>query len=172
MARRTIPALCVLIFAMHGASPAAASGMASSIGSFKQWGAWTYDEAGRPRCFVSSPPQALEPAQLDHGEVLFFVKAGRDDEPRTESSFQAGYRFAEGSTVEVTIGDDKFVMKTSGRNAWLRKVEREPELLAAMRAGSTMAVEATSARGNDTSYVFSLDGVTAATTRILTRCSG
>ncbi|MDF2997487.1 MAG: hypothetical protein K0R27_3124 [Xanthobacteraceae bacterium] len=170
MVRRTIPALCVLMFAMNGASAAASSGMASSIGSFKQWGAWTYEDGGRPRCFVSSAPGSAEPSQLDHGEVMFFLKAGRDSEPRTESSFQTGYPFAEGSNVEITIDDEKFVMITSGRNAWLRRVEREPELLAAMKAGSTMAVEATSARGNGTSYVFSLDGVTAATARILSRC--
>lgn len=170
MVRRTVSALCVLMLATTGANAAASSGVAGSIGTFKQWGAWSYDEGGRPRCFVSSAPTSKEPSQLDHGEVMFFVKAGRDSEPRTESSFQTGYRFAEGSTVEITIGDEKFVMTTSGQNAWLRRVEREPELIEAMKAGSTMAVDATSARGNETSYVFSLDGVTAASARILTQC--
>lgn len=170
MVRRTIfalgPALCLTMAMVDGATATTAN----SIGSFKDWNAWTYKDGSRPRCFISAPPDAMEPARLDHGQVLFFVKAGRDNEPRTESSFQAGYSFAEGSNVEVTIGDEKFVLMTSGRDAWLRRAEREPELLAAMRAGSTMAVAATSARGNDTSYVFSLDGVTAASTKILAQC--
>lgn len=166
MVRRTIPAACLMMLVANGATAATATG----IGTFKDWNAWTYSDGGRPRCFISSPPVSMEPSRLDHGQVLFFVKAGRQDEARTESSLQAGYNFAEGSNVEVTIGDEKFVMITSGRGAWLRRTEREPELLAAMKAGSTMAVEGTSARGNDTNYVFSLDGVTAASDRILRRC--
>jgi invasion protein IalB len=60
-------------------------------------------------------------------------------------------------------------MLTSGRNAWLKRLEREDELIAAMKAGDEMVLEARSARGNETSYTFSLDGVTAAS-RILERC--
>ena len=61
-------------------------------------------------------------------------------------------------------------MLTTGRNAWLQRVEREGELLAAMKAGDEMVLAARSARGNETSYPFSLDGVTAAS-RLLQQCS-
>lgn len=170
MVRRIAPALFILIVATSGANAALTSASASIIGRFKHWGAWSYNDGGRARCFTASSPIRMRPSRLNHGEVLFFVKAGRGNEPRTEASFQTGYDFAEGSNVKITIDDETFVMMTSGNGAWLRREEREPALLAAMRAGSTMAVAATSARGNDTSYLFSLDGVTSATTRILGRC--
>ncbi|MFD2029772.1 invasion associated locus B family protein [Ancylobacter dichloromethanicus] len=70
----------------------------------------------------------------------------------------------------ASIGDDTFMMMTEGNSAWLRRAEREPAFLEALRAGSQMNVSAKSGRGNDTSYVFSLSGVTAATNRILQNC--
>jgi len=112
----------------------------------------------------------MQPDSLNHGDVLFFLRAIRNGAARTEASFRTGYSFAQGSQVNITIGAETFRMMTDGQNAWLHRVEREPELLAAMQNGSSMSVGATSARGNATSYIFSLDGVTAATTQILTRC--
>ena len=42
-------------------------------------------------------------------------------------------------------------------------------MIAAMKAGDEMVLAARSARGNETSYTFSLDGVTAAS-RLLENC--
>ena len=142
----------------------------NSIGMFKTWNAFSYKDGSTTRCFTYSEPASTQPANLDHGDVLFFLKAIRNGAARTEASFQTGYSFAQGSLVNITIGDETFRMMTDGQNAWLRRIEREPELLAAMQNGSSMRVGATSARGNPTSYIFSLDGVTAATTQILSRC--
>ncbi|MCK0196468.1 invasion associated locus B family protein [Ancylobacter sp. 6x-1] len=158
-----------LVTMILGAGAASAAGVAT-MGQFKNWGTYSYKDGNVVRCFTNSLPIATKPDQLDHGDVLFFLKAGKKGEPRTEASFKAGYQFAAGSKVMVSIGENSFVMITDGNAAWLRRTEREPELLAAMQGGSTMAVSATSARGNDTSYVFSLDGITAASTQILSQC--
>jgi invasion protein IalB len=48
----------------------------------------------------------------------------------------------------------------------MENAAEEPQLIAAMRAGSDMRVQATSGRGNTTSYTFSLRGITAALTSI------
>ncbi len=142
---------------------------AKALGQFSDWSAATYDQGDRQRCFIMSKPSAEEPSSLRHGEVFFFMQTS-DGDSDTESSFQAGYDFAKNSVVTVTIGDDSFRMLTEGNNAWLDRLEREPALLAAMRAGSSMTLEARSARGNVTNYTFSLAGVTAAS-RMLQRCN-
>lgn len=142
---------------------------AQPMGQFKQWNAAAYDGDNGKRCYIVSSPGVEKPATLRHGEVFFFVQTAPSAQSRTESSFQTGYDFAKDSTVTVTIGDETFRMLTSGNNAWLQKLEREAELLAAMKGGDEMVLAARSARGNETSYTFSLDGVTAAS-RLLESC--
>ena len=141
---------------------------AKSLGQFSDWSAATYGQGDTQRCFIMSKPSTEEPSDLRHGEVFFFMQTS-DGDSDTESSFQTGYDFARNSIVTVTIGDDSFRMLTEGNNAWLDQLEREPALLAAMRAGSSMTLEARSARGNVTTYSFSLAGVTAAS-RMMQRC--
>ncbi len=164
MFKTALSAACLTILAgtaVQAASP-------KSLGQFGDWNAATYAKGDLARCFIMSKPSSEEPSSLRHGEVFFFVQTG-DKASDTESSFQAGYDFARNSVVTVTIGDDSFRMLTEGSNAWLERLEREPALLAAMRAGSTMTLEARSLRGNVTTYQFSLAGVTAAS-RMLARC--
>ncbi len=164
MFNSTLPALGLLCVA----ATAAQAAPAKLLGEFAQWRAAAVDETDGKRCFMLSTPSAEAPTTLRHGDVYFFVKTA-DGAGKTESSFQTGYDFARDSVVRVTIGEESFQMLTQGSNAWLRRLEREPELLAAMRAGSQMVLEARSARGNETSYTFSLAGVTAAS-RLLDRC--
>ena len=164
MFKTALSAACLAVLsgtAVQAASP-------RSLGQFGDWNAATYAKGDLARCFIMSKPSSERPSNLRHGEVFFFVQTGEKGSD-TESSFQAGYDFARNSVVTVTIGDDSFRMLTEGSNAWLERLEREPALLAAMRAGNTMTLEARSLRGNATSYTFSLAGVTAAS-RLLERC--
>lgn len=161
-------ALSALSLAVLAASAAGAA-TPKPLGQFNAWSAATYDSGDTQRCFIISQPTSEEPSTLRHGEVFFFVQTGERGS-ETETSFQTGYSFAKDSTVTVTIGDNSFRMLTEGNNAWLERLEREPALLAAMRAGNDMVLEARSARGNITTYTFSLTGVTAAS-RMLQRCN-
>lgn len=165
MLRITATAFCAIL-ALAGAAQAASP---KDLGKFGNWNAASYADGDDTRCFIASRPTSLSPPQLTHGDVVFFVQTRDEDAVRTESSFLTGYNFAKDSMIKVTIGDDTFQMFTSGQSAWLRRLEREAEFLAALKAGSSMTVAATSARGNNTSYVFSLSGVTAAA-RLLDSC--
>ncbi|CAN7645102.1 invasion associated locus B family protein [Bosea sp. LjRoot90] len=166
MIRLALPAA----FSLLTAAAPAFSAPVQPIGQFKQWNAAAYDGSNGKRCYIVSSPGTEKPDTLRHGDVFFFVQTAPSAQSRTESSFQTGYDFAKDSTVTVTIGDETFRMLTSGNNAWLQRLEREGELLAAMKAGDEMVLAARSARGNETSYTFSLEGVTAAS-RLLERCS-
>ncbi|MEN5083367.1 invasion associated locus B family protein [Bosea sp. TWI1241] len=166
MIRLAIAVTCTVLLG-HSAAQASA---AKPLGQFGNWSAAAYANGNSQRCYISSSPVAERPERLNHGDVFFFVQTGEGASNGTESSFQTGYDFAKDSPVRITIGDATFQMMTSGRNAWLQRLEREPELLAAMRGGNEMVLEARSARGNPTSYTFSLTGVTAAS-RLLGQCS-
>jgi len=79
-----------------------------------------------------------------------------------EPQFIAGYALREGSKVTVTVDGRPFSFFTKDNSAWTDNAAEDPALVAAMKAGARMVVEATSRRGTDTTYEYSLSGVTAA----------
>lgn len=135
----------------------------AKIGQHNAWALYDYkDEKGKV-CYTLSRPTQKEPASLDHGDKMFFVVAQKPGQNITfEPQFNASYNFQENSKVEVTVGDKNFTMFTQGSRAWMENAAEEPALIAAMKAGADMKVAAKSGRGNPTSYVFSLSGITAA----------
>lgn len=112
----------------------------------------------------------MSPEKLDHGRVSFSVTSSPTEGIKTEANFVTGYPMKEQSSVTVTIGNRSFTMFTQGDSAWLVNKEDEPGLLAAMRDGSAMVVKAVSRRGNETTYNYSLSGVTAAADKLADEC--
>lgn len=148
---------------MAAAAPAAAQ-EAAQIVQNEAWGTYSYVKDKSKVCYVLTVPVpgSSQPKNLDHGDVFFFVSQKPGQNVVYEPQFIAGYALKEGSKVTVTIGNRSFSMFTGGNSAWLENIAEEPQLIAAMRGGADMKVSAMSGRGNATSYVFSLQGVTAA----------
>lgn len=153
----TLSCLCVIVAAL----PAAAA-QAVKIGQNNAWGTYSYIRNNAKVCYVLSVPLSKEPASLNHGDVFFFVSQKPGQNVSYEPQFIAGYDLKKDSKVTLTIGNQSFSMFTSNNSAWLENAAQEPQLLAALRGGADMKVNAISGRGNATSYVFSLRGITAA----------
>jgi invasion protein IalB len=60
----------------------------------------------------------------------------------------------------------RFPFFTEGNRAWAENVADEAKLMRAMRSGKTLNVQATSARGTQTRYTFSLMGLSASLQRV------
>lgn len=161
-----LPRLALPLAILFAAGPAFGA-VPKTLGTFDDWSAWTYQEGGREHCYIYSSAASKAPARLDHGDVSFFV---RTIDQGTEANFKVGYDFAPGSTVRADIGDDSFKLMVNGPNAWLPTAGQEDDLLAAMKGGDEMSIHARSRRGNETTYIFSLDGVTAAIRQIQKEC--
>jgi invasion protein IalB len=146
---------------LAAASPALAK-QASKIGQHNAWGTYSYQASGGKVCYVLTVPTDKQPPTLDHGDMFFFVSQRPGQQVSYEPQFIAGYNFQEGSKATVTIDKKSFSMFTRGKSAWVENAAEEPVLIAAMKAGSDMKVQAKSGRGNATSYVFSLKGISAA----------
>jgi hypothetical protein len=144
------------------------------LGTYKNWTMWSYDgsygESQGKVCYIYSEPEKMQPTKLDHGRVSFSVTIVPAAEKSTEANFVAGYPLKEQSKVTVEIGDRQFTMFTEGDSAWLVNKEDEPALLEAMRGGTRMVIKATSGKGNNTTYDYSLAGVTAASDKMQTDC--
>ena len=87
-----------------------------------------------------------------------------------EPSVIVGYSFKEQSSVSVDIDGQKFTMFTKKDGAWMANPAEERKLVAAMKAGREMVVSGVSARGTQTTYTYSLSGVTAAIGSADTAC--
>ena len=126
------------------------------------WGTYAYTDNNSKVCYVLTRRQGEEADGLDHGDIYFTISQKPDKNVSFEPQFIASYDMQEGSKVIVTVGQKSFSMFIKGKYAWVENAAEEPRLIAAMKAGSTMKVAAKSKRGNPTSYVFSLKGISAA----------
>ncbi|MFK7903427.1 MAG: invasion associated locus B family protein [Nitratireductor sp.] len=137
----------------------------------KAWGAYSHTGASGKFCFVLSIPIEKLPetkngSKVDHGDNFFTVSQRPGQQLRLESQFKAGYSLQENSKVAVDIDGNKFSMFTRSNSAWLEDPNREGALVAAMKAGSKMKIAAVSRRGTQTSYTYSLSGITASLNEI------
>ena len=149
------------LIALAFAAPAMAQS-ATKIGQHNAWGTYSYPTKSGKVCYVLTVPTDKEPKNLDHGDVFFFVSQRPGQNVSYEPQFIAGYELQDKSKVIVTVGNKSFSMFTRGKSAWMENAAEEPQLIASMKGGSDMTVAAKSGRGNDTKYVFSLKGVSAA----------
>lgn len=141
---------------------------ATKIGQHNAWGTYSYTTGNGKVCYVLTIPTDKQPGTLDHGDIFFFVSQKPGQNISYEPQFIASYNFQENSKVSVSVGDKTFSMFTRGKSAWMENAAEEPALIAAMKGGSDMKIAAKSGRGNPTSYVFSLKGISAALQSIAT----
>ena len=158
---RGLIALVSSLVLVASAAPVLAQ-QATKIGQHNAWGTYSYQASGGKVCYVLTVPTDKQPPTLDHGDMFFFVSQRPGQQVSYEPQFIAGYNFQEGSKATVTIDKKSFSMFTRGKSAWVENAAEEPVLIAAMKTGTDMKVTAKSGRGNPTSYVFSLKGISAA----------
>lgn len=137
----------------------------SLVKKFDDWGVYSYASRGKATCYVLTMPRMMTPANVNHGDNYLIVSPARVDTERWVPQAKFGYNLNEDVNVVARVGDKTFRMTPRGDAAWTLKESREGELVKAMRRGASLVVEATSRRGTETRYVFSLAGVTAALKR-------
>lgn len=134
----------------------------SQIGKYSAWGAFSYVQGKGKVCYVLTIPQTKKPDKVDHGDNFFLVSQKPGQNVTFEPQFMAGYELKADTKVVVTVDNKSFNMFVSGKSAWMENAAEEPQLLAAMKAGKSMSVAATSKRGTATAYTYSLSGISKA----------
>jgi len=139
------------------------------ISTSDSWSAWKDTENKTGVCYVYSDASLKRPEHLDHGRVILFVRRLNRGKVRTEASLQAGYDFSP-QAIRIAVDGRSFTMIPRGNYAWLRRTDREAEFTRALERGRVAVVEATSKRGNRTSYSFSLKGYSAVMNKARRSC--
>jgi invasion protein IalB len=149
-------------------APALSATVATKVSEHSDWGTYAYTENKSKVCYILTGAKVKKPDGLDHGDIYFTISQKPSKNVSFEPQFIASYDMQENSKAVATVGQKTFSMFIKGKYAWVENAAEEPQLIAAMKAGSSMKVDAKSKRGNPTSYVFSLKGISAALDSIAT----
>ncbi len=169
--RRPILAYALgLLVALAVCAPAQAEEQASPIGTYRNWNGYSYSDAGKKICFMATKPTRTLPAGATRGDIYAMITHRPAENSTGVVSIVTGYTYKSNSDVQVTIGNQRFSLFTDGDTAWARDDATDRALVAAIKAGSSMTVVGTSARGTKTTDTYSLAGSSAAYQAISQQC--
>jgi Invasion associated locus B (IalB) protein len=140
------------------------------VNTFSDWSIYSFDSPQARVCFAAAAPKSSEPARARRDVILFYISAWPKDGIKSEISVKIGYTFKKDSDVTVTIGGTVFKLFTADERAFVQDAGEEQNLLDALKKGSSMVVEGTSARGTVTKDTYSLSGVSQALQALASGC--
>ena len=161
---RSASAIAVLVCALSASAAVAQS--VRVLGDFRDWSAYSATEGAGPVCFALSKPSAVSPTPDGYTEAYLYLTNRPAESVRNEFNLVAGFSFAPDSPATATVGGQSFSLFTENDAAWLLDPGQSDLLASAMRAGSTLVIDGTTARGIRVSQTFSLSGATAASRAI------
>jgi hypothetical protein len=167
---------CAILAGIGLAGMASAQQSENRLAAQDDW-AFFAEESPRQCWAVSAPVETVntrDGAAVDvrRGDIQLMVFYQPDAQIAGQINFAAGYPFAAGSTVTMTIGGTAYELFTDGDRAWAASAEEDARIIAAMKRGADATLVGRSGRGTQTSDKFSLIGFTAAVDRAASTCSG
>ncbi|XSC44295.1 invasion associated locus B family protein [Bradyrhizobium sp. RDT10] len=164
--------------AKPGAKPAepaaAAAGGAEPtlIGQYGTWGAYTATPNGRKVCFALAKPSSSKtnPPNRPRDPAYAFVSTRPAEKVVNEVSIMIGYALKPGSESSLEVGGSSYAMYTQGDGLWIKNAAEEEQMVSAMRKSAEVTVKGVSAKGTETTDVFSLKGLSQALDRLAQDC--
>ena len=156
-----------------GPAAAAAGGADPTlIGQFGTWGAYTATPNGRKVCFALAKPSSSKtnPPNRPRDPAYAFVSTRPAERVVNEVSIMIGYALKPGSESSLEVGGSAFAMYTQGDGLWIKNAAEEEQMVAAMRKSAEVTVKGVSAKGTETTDVFSLKGLSQALDRLAQDC--
>lgn len=157
----------------ESAATAAAGGAEPTlIGQFGTWGAYTAAPNGKKVCFALAKPSSSKtnPPNRPRDPAYAFVSTRPAERVVNEVSVMIGYALKPGSESSLEVGGSSFAMYTQGDGLWIKNAAEEEQMVSAMRKGADATVKGISARGTETTDVFSLKGLSQALDRLAQDC--
>jgi invasion protein IalB len=158
-----------------GTLPAAAQDQSTNrVAAKTDWSVFV--EKDPKECWsVSAPKETVNTRDgrviaARRGDILLFVFFRPAAGVTGQVTFTGGYPFAQGSTVNLAVGDEQFELFTEGEWAWPASEADDAKIIAAMKRGANAVLTARSGRGTQTKDTFSLQGFTAALEDAQGRC--
>jgi len=155
------------------AATAAAGGAEPTlIGQYGIWGAYTATPNGRKVCFALAKPSSSKtnPPNRPRDPAYAFVSSRPAEKVVNEVSIMIGYALKPGSESALEVGGSSYAMYTQGDGLWIKNAAEEEQMVNAMRKSADVTVKGVSAKGTETTDVFSLKGLSQALDRLAQDC--
>jgi invasion protein IalB len=155
------------------AKPEAAVGAEPTlIGQFGPWGAYTATPNGKKVCFALAKPSSSKtnPPNRPRDPAYAFVSTRPAEKVVNEVSIMIGYAVKPGSESTLEVGGASYAMYTQGDGLWIKNAAEEERMVDAMRKAADVTVKGVSAKGTETTDVFSLKGLAQALDRLAQDC--
>jgi hypothetical protein len=164
-AKPATPAPAAAATATGGAEP-------TLIGQFGTWGAYTAMPNGRKVCFALAKPSSSKtnPPNRPRDPAYAFVSTRPAEKVVNEVSIMIGYALKPGSESSLEVGGAAYAMYTQGDGLWIKNAAEEDQMVTAMRKSAEVTVKGISAKGTETTDVFSLKGLAQALDRLAQDC--
>lgn len=140
------------------------------LAKFNDWSAFAEGEGKNLACMAVSKPKKAEGDYSRRGDVFAIVTHLPGQNKWNEFSIVAGYNYQPNSNPDVTIGDMKFQLFTSGSRAWSFSPSEDEKIVKFLKNSMKMKVVGTSSRGTITSDTYSLVGFSKAYQKISEAC--
>ncbi|MCS6761942.1 MAG: invasion associated locus B family protein [Candidatus Devosia symbiotica] len=140
------------------------------LGEHRAWSSYGAIDAAGAVCFAMTKPESVTPALDDYTQAYIYITNRPAENVITEFNLVVGFTFQPDSKATVDVGGQVFNLFTQNDAAWLDDTSQASALASAIRAGSSMTVEATSAAGIKVTEAYSLSGATAAQQSIGSVC--
>jgi Invasion associated locus B (IalB) protein len=153
--------------------PATAAGTEPTlIGQFGTWGAYTATPNGKKVCFALAKPASSKtnPPNRPRDPAYAFVSTRPSEKVVNEVSIMIGYTLKPGSESTLEVGGASYAMYTQGDGLWIKNAAEEERMVDAMRKAADATVKGISAKGTETTDVFSLKGLSQALDRLAQDC--
>ena len=153
-------ALLVLLLV---ATPAAAR---EQIGIYKRWGA--FRDASPPRCYAIARPLMAGGRPNGFASIANWPQRGL----RGSLHIRLSRERDRSAGVTLTVGERRFALVASGLDAWASDGPSDRAIVAALRSGRSMSVEAVGVGGRPFADVYALSGAATAIDAAVLACSG
>ena len=153
--------------------PAAVAGNEPTlIGQFGTWGAYAAAPNGKKVCFALAKPSSSKtnPPNRPRDPAYAFISTRPAEKVVNEVSIMIGYTLKPGSESTLEVGGASYAMYTQGDGLWIKNAAEEERMVEAMRKAADVTVRGVSARGTETTDVFSLKGLSQALDRVAQDC--
>ena len=141
------------------------------LAKFNDWTAFAEGEGKNLACMAVSKPKKAEGNYSRRGDIFAIVTHLPGQNKWNEFSIVAGYNFQPNSNPDVTIGDMKFQLFTSGSRAWSFSPSEDDKIVKYLKNSMKMKVVGTSSRGTVTNDTYSLVGFSKAYQKINEACN-
>jgi hypothetical protein len=142
------------------------------IGQYGTWGAYTATPNGKKVCFALAKPASSKtnPPNRPRDPAYAFVSTRPAEKVTNEVSIMIGYTLKPGSESTVEVGGASYAMYTQGDGLWIKNAAEEERMVDAMRKAPDVVVKGVSAKGTETTDIFSLKGLSQALDRLAQDC--